>query len=99
MVAQHWRFGLYLPVASSLNGHVPFHVCAVDGSVKEVAVGTDAQYSLPGIVLRPASAIDATAVTNEQADLHRRILRAIVGQRVIEKADSKDMLAYQHSGF
>ena len=34
-----------------------------------------------------------------QASLRRRILRAFVGRRLIEKADAKDMLAYQHSGF
>lgn len=34
-----------------------------------------------------------------QTDLRRRILRAFVGRGLIEKADAKDMLAYQHSGF
>ena len=31
--------------------------------------------------------------------MRRRILRAFVGRGLIEKADAKDMLAYQHSGF
>jgi len=77
------RFG------SSLNGHVHFHVCAVDGVFEEVA----------GIVFHPASAIDETAVAQVQTDLRRRILRAFVGRGLIEKADAKDMLGYQHSGF
>jgi hypothetical protein len=77
------RFG------SSLNGHVHFHVCAVDGVFEEV----------PGIVFHPASAIDEAAVDQVQAVLRRRILRAFVGRGLIEKADAKDMLAYQHSGF
>jgi hypothetical protein len=37
------RFG------SSLNQHVHFHVCVVDGVFEEVAGATDAQTSLPGI--------------------------------------------------
>ena len=45
------RFG------SSLNGHVHFHVCALDGVFEEVPGGTDAQSSPPGIAFHPASAI------------------------------------------
>jgi hypothetical protein len=87
------RFG------SSLNGHVHFHVCVVDGVFEEVAGQTDAQSSPPGIVFHPASAIDETAVAQVRTDLRRRILRAFVGRGLIEKADAKDMLGYQHSGF
>ena len=89
------RFG------SSLNGHVHFHVCAVDGVFEEVAVAgeADAQSSPPGIVFHPASAIDETAVAQVQTDLRRRILRAFVGRGLIEKVDAKEMLSYQHSGF
>jgi len=89
------RFG------SSLNGHVHFHVCAVDGVFEEVAVEAeaDAQSSPPGIVFHPASAIDETAVAQVQADLRRRILRAFVGRGLLESCDAKEMLAYQHSGF
>ena len=32
-----------------------------------------------------------------QADLRRRILRAFVGRGLIEKADAKEILGYQHS--
>ncbi len=87
------RFG------SSLNGHVHFHVCAVDGVFEEVAGDTDAQSSPPGIAFHPASAIDETAVAQVQADLRRRILRAFVGRGLLESCDAKEMLAYQHSGF
>jgi hypothetical protein len=89
------RFG------SSLNGHVHFHVCVVDGVFEEMPGegDTDAQSLPPGIVFHPASGIDETAVAQVQADLRRRILRAFVGRGLIEKADAKDMLAYQHSGF
>jgi hypothetical protein len=91
------RFG------SSLNGHVHFHVCVVDGVFEEVAGAGDAdaasRTSPPGIVFHPASAIDATTVAQVQADLRRRILRAFVGRGLLESCDAKDMLAYQHSGF
>ena len=91
------RFG------SSLNGHVHFHVCAVDGVFEEVAgqgdAEADVQSSPPGIVFHPASAIDATAVAQVQTDLRRRILRALVGRGLLESGDAKEMLAYQHSGF
>ena len=47
---------------SSLNGHVHFHVCVVDGVFEEVAGDTDAQSSPTGIVFHQASAIDEAAV-------------------------------------
>ncbi len=87
------RFG------SSLNGHVHFHVCVVDGVFEEVAGDTDAQSSPSGIAFHPASAIDETAVAQVEADLRRRILRAFVGRGLLESCDAKEMLAYQHSGF
>jgi hypothetical protein len=61
------RFG------SSLNGHVHFHVCVVDGVFEEVPGDTDAQSSPPGVIFHPASAIDETAVAQVQTDLRRRI--------------------------
>ena len=87
------RFG------SSLNGHVHFHVCVVDGVFEEVAGQTDPQSSPPGIVFHPASAIDEAAVAQVQATLQKRILRAFVGRGLLESCDAKEMLAYQHSGF
>jgi hypothetical protein len=91
------RFG------SSLNGHVHFHVCVVDGVFEEVAGEGDVDAAPPAaspcIVFHPANGIDATAVAQVQADLRRRILRAFVGRGLIEKADAKEMLGYKHSGF
>ena len=91
------RFG------SSLNGHVHFHVCAVDGVFEAVAGEGDAdakvQASRPGVVFHPASAIDAPAVAQVQATLRKRILRAFVGRGLLQSCDAKDMQAYQHSGF
>jgi hypothetical protein len=59
----------------------------------------DAQSSSPGIVFHTASAIDETDVAHVQATLLRRTLRAFVGRGLMEQADAKDMLGYQHSGF
>ena len=87
------RFG------SSLNAHVHFHVCVVDG-VFEVAAGeADAQATAPSVIFHPASGVDETTVAQVQADLRRRILRAFVGRGLIDSVDAKEMLAYQHSGF
>ncbi len=95
------RFG------SSLNGHVHFHVCVVDGVFEQkagecdvdVSADADVQAPPPGIVFHTASAIDATAVAQVQATLRKRILRAFVARGLLQKSDAKDMLAYQHSGF
>ena len=46
-----------------------------------------------------ASGIDEAVVAKAQTDLRRRILLAFVGRGLIEKADAKEMLTYQHSGF
>ena len=95
------RFG------SSLNQHVHFHVCVVDG-VFEAMVGegdvdvnadADVQAPPPGVIFHPASAIDAYGVAQVQATLQKRILRAFVARGLLEKADAEEMLAYQHSGF
>ena len=77
------RFG------SSLNEHVHFHVCVVDGVFEEVA----------GVIFHPASGINETAMAQVHATLRRRILRAFVGRGPLESCDAKEMLPYQHSGF
>ena len=78
------RFG------SSLNAHVHFHVCVVDG----VFEATES-----GVIFHPASGIDADTVAQVQATLRRRILRAFVGRGLLESFEAKEMLAYKHSGF
>ncbi len=86
-----------------------FHVCVVDGVFEELAGAAgagaaiqavaDDQSSPCKVIFQPASAIDETAVTQVQAILRRRILRAFVGRRLLESFEAKDMLAYKHSGF
>ena len=78
------RFG------SSLNEHVHFHVCVVDG----VFEATES-----GVIFHPASGIDADTVAQAQATLRRRILRAFVGRGLLESFEAKEMLGYKHSGF
>ena len=93
------RFG------SSLNQHVHFHVCVVDGVFEQVAgegdadTDADVQASPPGVVFHPATSIDADDVAQVQATLRKRILRAFVVRGLLERSDAKDMLGYQHSGF
>jgi hypothetical protein len=91
------RFG------SSLNEHVHFHVCVVDGVFEELAGGTngdtDEQSSPRKVIFHATSAIDESAVAQVQAILRRRILRAFVGRGLLESFEAKEMLAYKHSGF
>ena len=69
------RFG------SSLNGHVHFHVCVVDGVFEAVAgvggAAAQVQASSPGVIYHPATAIDQAAVAQVQTTLQKRILRAV----------------------
>ena len=84
------RFG------SSLNEHVHFHMCVLDGVFEEVAGGADAdgdcdhQSSARKVIFHPASAIDETAVALVQATLRRRILRAFVCRGLLESFEAKD---------
>jgi hypothetical protein len=99
------RFG------SSLNEHVHFHVCAVDGVFEEVAgeggaaaqaqarAQACAQACAPGVIFHPATGIDTEAVAKAQASLRRRILRAFVGRGLLEGFEAQEMLGYKHSGF
>jgi hypothetical protein len=95
------RFG------SSLNEHVHFHVCAVDGVFEEVAgeggaaaqAQARAQACAPGVIFHPATGIDTEAVAKAQANLRRRILRAFVGRGLLEGFEAQEMLGYKHSGF
>ena len=91
------RFG------SSLNEHVHFHVCVVDGVFEEVEGEGDAdatpRISSPGVIFHAATGIDAATVAPVQTTLQKRILRAFVARGLLENCDAKDMLGYKHSGF
>ena len=99
-VASIHRFG------SSLNTHVHFHVCVIDG-VFEVAADTasadpaapvEVNLGTPALRFHPASEPDQTAIAQVHASTRKRILRAFVTRGFIEEADASDMLAYQHNG-
>ena len=70
------RFG------SSLNEHVHFHVCVVDGVFEELvgegAAQPQAQATAPRVIFHPAIGIDAATVAPVQTTLQKRILRAFV---------------------
>jgi hypothetical protein len=91
------RFG------SSLNEHVHFHVCVVDGVFEEVAgeggAAAQAQALSPGVIFHPATGVTADTVAQVQASLRKRILRAFVGRGLLEGFEAQEMLAYRHSGF
>ncbi len=91
------------PLGSSLNEHVHFHVCAVDGvfadAVGEGAADADAQARRPCVIFHPASGVNSKAVAQVQTTLRRRILRAFVGRGLLECFEAKEMLGYKHSGF
>ena len=76
------RFG------SSLNTHVHFHVCVVDG-VFEALADADA------ITFHPAQ-IDDAAIAEVQAKVRKRLLRAFVARGHLESHDAKNMAAYAH---
>ena len=102
------RFG------SSLNTHVHFHVCVVDGVFEAVAapmaqsVDTDAaaqanpepgpQPAPQSVIFHAATGLDESAIATVQANVRKRILRAFVARGHIEACDAKDMAAYAHGG-
>jgi hypothetical protein len=69
------RFG------SSLNEHVHFHVCVVDGVFEAVAGTADGDDAVPPpeVIFHPATGVGADAVAQVQTTLRKRILRAFVG--------------------
>ncbi len=98
------RFG------SSLNTHVHFHCCVVDGVFEPMPGGngdeansvaqttgqtTDAP---PGVAFHRASGLDDAGVAQVRADARKRILRAFVRRGLIEADDAKEMARFQHGG-
>ena len=79
------RFG------SSLNTHVHFHVCVVDGVFEALP-------NALAVNFHAATGLDEAAMAQVQADVRRRILRAFVARGHLEACDAKDMAAYAHGG-
>jgi hypothetical protein len=80
------RFG------SSLNEHVHFHCCIIDG-VFEPAANEAA-----GAVFHAASELDTAALADVQAMVRRRILGAFVRRHLIDKSDAEVMGGWEHGG-
>jgi len=88
------RFG------SSLNTHVHFHVCVVDGVFEAVTADDTVQPpTLEGVHFHAPSGLDDATVAQVHAAVRRRLLHAFVVRGHIEQWDAKEMLAYKHSGF
>ena len=87
------RFG------SSLNEHVYFHVCVVDGVFETMAgeAGAGMQGIAPSVMFYPTTGMDSEEAA--QVSLRRRILRAVVGRGLLKCFEAHEMLGYQHSGF
>ena len=74
---------------ASLNTHVHFHVCVVDGVFE----------ALPeGVAFHATTGLNAAVIAQVQANVSKRILRAFVARGHIEACDAKDMAAYAHGG-
>jgi len=68
---------------------VHFHVCVVDGVFE----------ALPdGVAFHAATGLHEAAISQVQANLRKRILRAFLARGHIEAHDAKDMAAYAHGG-
>ncbi|MBK9522286.1 MAG: transposase [Rhodocyclaceae bacterium] len=87
------RFG------SSLNAHVHFHCCVMDG-VFEPSVNTDDRVTddVPGVSFHAAHQLDTLAIQAVQTRARQRILRAFVRRGLIDKDDAKEMVQWEHGG-
>ena len=81
---------VYRPVAGRWHPQPPSSPRAASGGPVQAAAG---------VIFHLASGIDETVAANALADLRRRILRAFVGRGLLESFETREMLAYQHSGF
>ena len=80
------RFG------SSLNEHVHFHCCIIEG-LFDSTTNTDGT-----IAFHPASGLDDATFRQVQSIVRRRILRLFVRRGLIDKADGDEMAAQKHNG-
>jgi Putative transposase len=80
------RFG------SSLNEHIHFHCCIIEG-LFDSTTNTDG-----AAVFHPASGLYGVDFRKVQAIVRRRILRLFVMRGLIDQADGDEMAAYKHDG-
>jgi hypothetical protein len=84
------RFG------SSLNTHVHFHICVVDGVFEEVA-GDDGDKGNP-VKFHALTNLSADAIAHVQNEVKRRIVRAFVKRGLLDSIDGEVMLLARHGG-
>lgn len=87
------RFG------SSLNEHVHFHCCVIDGVFEPAETdGATEANDAPGVVFHAVAGLDEAAIAAVQAQVRRRILRVFVRRGLIEKCDAQEMAGWDHGG-
>ena len=82
------RFG------SSLNAHLHFHCCIIDG----VFAPARAADGAARVVFHAASGLDAAAVTTVQTQVRHRVLRAFVRRSLLEPSAGEEMGGWDHGG-
>lgn len=85
------RFG------SSLNEHVHFHCCIVDGVFEPTGIGGTADGKV-SVDFHAATGLDAAAIAQVQTQVRQRILRAFVRRGLIGKGDRDEMMGWEHGG-
>jgi hypothetical protein len=84
------RFG------SSLNTHVHFHLCVVDGVFEEVA-GDDGDVGSK-VKFHALAHLSVDAIAQVQNEAKRRIVRAFVKRGLLDSIDGEVMLLARHGG-
>jgi hypothetical protein len=86
------RFG------SSLNEHVHFHCCVIDGVFESTADTDNAPKEAPSVSFHAALELDAAAFADVQARVRTRVLSTFVRRDLIDKDDAAEMRAWAHDG-
>ena len=79
---------------SSLNEHVYFHCCVIDG-VFEPAVAPD---EAPSVSFHATLGLDVAAFVEVQARVRACVLRSFVKRGLIDKDDASEMRVWAHDG-
>lgn len=82
------RFG------SSLNEHVHFHCCIIDGVFDPTADTDEAE----SVAFHAACGLDALTIADVQALVRKRVLRAFVRRDLIDQSDADEMGGWEHDG-
>ncbi len=83
----------YVRQAASLNTHVHFHICVVDG-VFEPVDGEDGSQ----VKFHALAHLSADAIAQVQNEANRRIVRAFVKRGLLDSIDGEVMFLARHGG-